>query len=102
MNHVHLVLDCARLRAVANAKESLPVVGAAWNAQDVSPEAGGGARHLRKFDVVTDRDGQHPEFRLEHPEPSRRLHEPVFALEARHVQLALDAVVTTRTEDERA
>ena len=100
VDDVHLVLDGARLGAVAHAQEPLAVVGAARDDEDVGLLARGGPHDFRELDVVADRDGQAAERRVEHPQrrPWRDL--PIVLLEPRHVQLALRAHRAVRAEHE--
>jgi hypothetical protein len=62
--------------------------------------APGRAGDFRKFHVVTDRDGQSSERRVEDAECGSGRDVPLFSFEAGHVELALDSVASRRAEDE--
>ena len=54
---VDVVLDAAGLGTVADAQVGVALIGAERHEDDLGPALDGDARHLRKFDVVADGDG---------------------------------------------
>ncbi|MDQ3199800.1 MAG: hypothetical protein M3Q46_11570 [Verrucomicrobiota bacterium] len=55
--------------AIAHPQEALPIIGAARGDDDLGVLMRGGARDLGKLNVVTDRDREFTEVRLENLQP---------------------------------
>lgn len=87
--NVDLILDGTSMAAVANAPETLPIIGAGGNENNVSALFAHHARQLWKLDVVADQDADPAIGRVEHIQVVAWVTFPLFSFPAGQVNLVL-------------